>query len=98
MGQFFRFKYHHMKNRAAVGGVDEVMTGLKQWYHSTSWAHTPRYVAQTIRDHCMPTIEANAADKTAAQAAAVHVAAIDMLGGLVGPADAILTDITPKQA
>lgn len=97
MGQFFRFRYHHMKNLAAVGTVDEVMAHLKQWRHHTSWAYTPLHVAQTIRDHCLATADASAPDMAAAQAAAVHVAAIDMLGGLAVSDDDLLTDTTPKQ-
>lgn len=98
MGQFFRFKYHHLKNRAVVGTVDDVMAGLKKWHHTTSWAYTPRHVAVTIRDHCMPTVDATPCDRQAAQSAAVHVAAIDMLAGLVASEDSFLADITPKDA
>lgn len=96
MGQFFRFKYHSMHTLAAVGTVDEVMARLKQWRHTTSWGHTPRLVAVTIRDHCMPTAGTNTADMTAAQSAAVQVAAIDMLAGLVTPEHTLLTNTTPR--
>lgn len=100
-GHFFRFKYHSNNNLAVVGTVDELITGLKKWRHSSSWQHTPYHVAQAIAAAMTNTDTTDAEtgphadDETALTEATRHVAAIDLIAALTADPSTLTTLTTP---